>query len=63
MFDTLIVPAMIISGTFFFGLLFLAFRDIWKNDERKEYKLSIFTIGFISIWICFTILLGLLIKG
>jgi len=52
--------AMLISGIFFFILSFLAFRDKWKYDKNKEYKLGIFTIGFISIWFCLTILLILL---
>jgi uncharacterized membrane protein SpoIIM required for sporulation len=51
------IPALIIIGIFSFSLLFIALRDIWKNDERKEYKLGIFTVGFISIWICLIILL------
>ena len=53
--------AMICSGTFFFILSFFAFRDKWKYDKRREYKLFVFSSGFISIWICFTILVILLV--
>ena len=61
MLDTLIFPGLIILGVFIFILLFFALRDIWKHNKERNDRLLIFSFGFISLWICLSILLAFLL--